>query len=67
MVAEKYLPDEVVHRRKSGFGVPLAEYFRDLDGLGGVASQLINESSYDQFLDKKTLTKMLDRHQIGDR
>lgn len=65
MVAEKYLPDEVVHRRKSGFGVPLAEYFRDVDGLGGVASRLINESSYDQFLDKKMLTKMLDKHQSG--
>ena len=33
-VAEKYLPDEVVHRRKSGFGVPLAAYFRNPDGLG---------------------------------
>ncbi len=26
-VAESYLPDEVVHRRKSGFGVPLADLF----------------------------------------
>ena len=65
MVAENYLPDEVVHRRKSGFGVPLAEYFRDVDGLGGVAGRVINDSKYDQFLNKNVLRDMLNRHQSG--
>ena len=64
-VAEKYLPDEVVHRRKSGFGVPLAEYFRDSGGLGGVAIQVINDLDYDQFLNKDALQDMLRKHQSG--
>jgi asparagine synthase (glutamine-hydrolysing) len=27
--ARRYLPDDIVHRRKQGFGVPLAPWFRD--------------------------------------
>ena len=65
-VAESYLPDAVVHRRKSGFGVPLASYFRDPKGLGGVASRMINDSSYEPFLEKGTLQNMLQRHQAGE-
>ena len=65
-VAERYLPEEVVHRRKSGFGVPLAEYFRDSDGLGRVASEVINESEYKQFLKRNALQDMLRKHQSGE-
>ena len=64
-VAERYLPDEVVHRRKSGFGVPLAEYFRDSNGLGGVASRVINECEYEELLSKNALQDMLKKHQSG--
>lgn len=65
-VAEKYLPNGVVHRRKSGFGVPLAEYFRDSNGLGGIASRLINDSDYEQFLDRRELQSMLRKHQSDE-
>ncbi len=34
VVAERYLPGEIVHRRKSGFGVPIADWLRDPKGLG---------------------------------
>lgn len=33
-LAERYLPKEIVYRNKSGFGVPLAAWFRNAKGLG---------------------------------
>lgn len=33
-VAERYLPREIIYRRKSGFGIPVAEWFRGEGGLG---------------------------------
>jgi asparagine synthase (glutamine-hydrolysing) len=33
-LGEKMLPRDVIYRQKSGFGVPLGEWFRDRSGLG---------------------------------
>jgi asparagine synthase (glutamine-hydrolysing) len=33
-LAERYLPKGIIHQRKSGFGVPLAQWFRNRRGLG---------------------------------
>jgi len=33
-LAERYLPRDIVYRSKSGFGVPLARWFRNSRGLG---------------------------------
>lgn len=64
-VAARYLPDEVINRRKSGFGVPLAEYFRDDLGLGETAQRLIHETEYRGLLDKNVLSKRLNEHRAG--
>ncbi|RLA46776.1 MAG: asparagine synthase (glutamine-hydrolyzing) [Gammaproteobacteria bacterium] len=64
-VAARYLPGEVVHRRKSGFGVPLTTYFRDNSGLRQLAERLINESDYHGLLDKRVLLQRLDEHRVG--
>lgn len=64
-VASRYLPDDVVHRRKSGFGVPLAQYFRESDGLGATIERLINDTDYEGLLDKSTLQDRLAQHRDG--
>jgi asparagine synthase (glutamine-hydrolysing) len=33
-LAERYLPKKIIYQRKSGFGVPLARWFRNRRGLG---------------------------------
>lgn len=61
-VAEKYLPREVIYRRKSGFGVPLAQWFRNEKGLGGLAEQYIRAGGYEEFLDPAAMQTMLQQH-----
>jgi len=41
------LPKEVVHRRKSGFGVPMAAWLRDSKGMGRYL-ELFSDSSFKQ-------------------
>lgn len=64
-VAAQYLPDEVDHRRMSGFGVPLASYFRDGSALGLNAERIFNESDFRGLLDKNALLQPLSEHRSG--
>lgn len=66
-VAEKYLPKEVIYRRKSGFGVPLAAWLRERDGLGGLARELIASSASDAFINQQALQNMYSQHMSGSR
>lgn len=65
-LASRYLPNEVIHRRKSGFGVPLRDYFEDKVGLGQLATHLIYDTEYTDFLDKSWLVYLLKSHQSGE-
>jgi asparagine synthase (glutamine-hydrolysing) len=64
-VAERYLPAKLVHRKKSGFGVPLDDWFRSDTGLGFLAQSVFNDDNLpetDRFMNAKTL--LLD-HKTG--
>ena len=41
-VAEKVLPKEVIHRKKTGFGLPIKDWF--INDLWGLANDLLSES-----------------------
>lgn len=64
-VALQYLPDEVVYRRKSGFGVPLGAWLRDDAGLGGLAARYIDNGACDGFLDPDRLRALWTAHRSG--
>jgi asparagine synthase (glutamine-hydrolysing) len=66
-VAGKYLPREVIYRRKSGFGVPLGQWFRDPQGLGGMAQQLIHDGGYEAYLDPSALKQLYRQHESGQQ
>jgi asparagine synthase (glutamine-hydrolysing) len=62
----RYLPDDILYRKKMGFGVPILEWLRnDVRDysrklvLGGEASKL--------YLQRKHLEKMWKEHQAGSR
>ena len=63
-VARSVLPAAVVDRRKSGFGVPLARWFRSDDGLGAQIAALPDSRGADIF-DRTVLRRMIAEHRQG--
>ena len=43
-VAERWLPAEIVHRRKVGFGTPVGRWFRNRQGMGALLDLLSDET-----------------------
>jgi asparagine synthase (glutamine-hydrolysing) len=64
--ARTLLPEAIVDRRKSGFGVPLDRWFRSNDGLGARIRDLAETTSTEVF-DRATLRRLVDEHRRGDR
>ena len=64
-VALRYLPESIVHRRKSGFGVPLAPWFSGQGPMGKLLDEAIHSDTLDGVLDRKTLTGLLAAQRAG--
>lgn len=64
--ARTKLPGEIVDRRKSGFGVPLAAWFRSNEGLGAQVTRLPESPAADVF-DRNVLKRLIDEHRSGGR
>lgn len=62
--ARTLLPAEIVDRRKSGFGVPLARWFRASDGLGALLGELPRMRGADAF-DSAALSTLVAQHRGG--
>ncbi len=64
---EKRLPPEILHRRKQGFSVPLARWFRDPLRTRIRESLLGGALADSRFFDLTTVARLLDQHQSGLR
>jgi asparagine synthase (glutamine-hydrolysing) len=62
--ARTLLPAAIVDRRKSGFGVPLARWFRHDSGIGARLLQLPGMAGADVF-DRTVLKKLIAEHRGG--
>jgi asparagine synthase (glutamine-hydrolysing) len=63
---ERYLPSDIINRRKMGFGVPILEWLRK--DLKGYAEGLVLDGEATQlFLRSQNLEKMWSEHQKGYR
>ena len=60
-VARSWLPADVVDRKKSGFGVPLARWFREKQGLGERLLALPDTAGADVF-DRAALRRLIAEH-----
>jgi asparagine synthase (glutamine-hydrolysing) len=65
-VARRFLPAEVVDRRKSGFGVPLQRWFNSGEGLGERLADTIQGAAADIF-DRSVLERLVSEHREGTR
>jgi len=63
-IAERYLPDEIIHRKKSGFGVPVARWMREKRGLGPLLGDLV-VSCPSNYFDSTRVSKLHDDHRKG--
>ena len=62
---EKYLPEEIIHRKKMGFTVPTKRWFAG-DLLGPAKDIVFSKTLMDTgWFQKKYLENMLDRHSKG--
>ncbi len=65
-LAEKYLPADVIYRRKSGFGVPLADWLRQgSNGMGQVANDIFSEIELPELGENINLKNILTEHEKG--
>lgn len=67
-LAEKYLPHDLIHRRKIGLWLPYHEWFRDPAGAGRYVTLLRDsDSRLAAYGDRKQLNGFIDRTLAGDR
>lgn len=64
-VALRYLPAAIVHRRKSGFGVPLAPWFRGKGPMGTLLDAAVSSPEISSILDAPALRAVLGEHRDG--
>ncbi|MEW8027523.1 MAG: asparagine synthase (glutamine-hydrolyzing) [Candidatus Thiodiazotropha sp.] len=60
-IAEKYLPKDLIYRRKSGFGVPISDWIKDKNGLGKIVKEVIFDTKRD---DNINLDMVRDQYQM---
>lgn len=65
--ARPLLPPELLHRKKMGFSVPLADWLRNDDGRDAIAGVLAGPAASASFLDPTRLRQMLEEHQARIR
>ena len=65
-IAATYLPDDLVYRRKVGFGTPLAGWFRNTAGLGGYLELLLESSARTSaYFDRTAVSHLICEHRAG--
>ncbi len=65
-LGERMLPKEIVHRKKSGFGVPISSWLRDKKGMGRYLD-LFSEPRFEQrdYLKTQVVQRLAQEHLSG--
>ena len=66
-IAEKYLPKEIVYRKKCGFGLPISDWLKDESGFGKYLKMFIDPKTKRSFLNYDNIIKYIKQHSSGER
>ena len=67
-LARKRLPQQIVYRKKSGFGLPLAHWLRDNKSLGSYLDLLTGKKFLErQLVEPAMVISMVKEHQVGEK
>ena len=67
-VAERWLPREIVHRKKVGFGTPVGRWFRNPRGVGALLDLLTDETFRQRgYFDSNAVERLIREHVDGRR
>ncbi|MGE0030147.1 MAG: asparagine synthase (glutamine-hydrolyzing) [Steroidobacteraceae bacterium] len=66
-VARRYLPGDIVDRRKSGFGVPLPQWLRAQGPMATLLAEAVAKPALTGLLDGGLLSRTLKEHREGSR
>lgn len=61
-ISQKYIPDEIIARKKMGFPIPLNEWFRNRDGLGRYIGILFEDKTYERGYFNTNIKKLVQKH-----
>ena len=61
-LAGKYLPSNVVFRKKCGFGLPISEWLRDAEGLGRYLNFFTDPKIKRSYLNYQNIGRCIDEH-----
>ncbi|MES9969199.1 MAG: asparagine synthase (glutamine-hydrolyzing) [Candidatus Thiodiazotropha sp.] len=64
-IAEKYLPNELIYRRKSGFGVPISNWIRDEKGFGKMVKEVLFDTTGEENLNLQYVREQYHSHIQG--
>lgn len=66
-VALRYLPREIIERRKSGFGVPLPEWFRGQGPMARLLQDVVDSDSLRALVEPGRLAILVAEHRTGEK
>ena len=64
-LAERYLPKEIIYRRKKGFYIPRNEWYKSEAGAIFKEQILSDNGEFSKFFNKKAVSKLFDDHRTG--
>ena len=64
-IVRDYLPSDIINRKKSGFGVPLGDWFRESTGMGRYLRDLCEDADLARYVKKKRMKEIIKEHEEG--